>query len=353
MLSLLTHVKGVDVHTLDILRYPMTTLNSTMAVVSVTDGYVDNGTDTTVFLVVDNSSLNIAALCRNIFLVLAFVLNVFGNTTIIVSIGRFSWLKHNMYVALQTLAVADLLMFVPILLECIRQYTGILFPYIMSRFLSYIRAPLILGAAYHMILVAMERFIAVMFPFLYKAHVTRKRIWISSASTYLFAILVSIPDFLLNFGGYMNVTLSQSGTYIANSFSNLSGYFLLAFMLLFLHGKVTHVAKLQIRRVGVISLSSEGNGKKHGHVRPTEMMVIVVGVYLLLWTPFTISTIASLIVRDDNVVLHYLEELGLVLGIYNSSVNFIIYTTFNRKLRVAFRKVLRIGTNDEIEESTT
>ena len=127
------------------------------------------------------------------------------------------------------------------------------------------------------------------------------------------------------FADLINVSLSQNGLYIAGTFSNIFGYALLAFLLLFLHGKVTVISKQQRRRVEGTSGSQE---RKYGVDRATKIMVIVVGVYLLLWAPFTASSIASLILQRSNAIIEFIQNYGLVLGTYNSSVNFIIYTAF-------------------------
>ena len=314
---------------------------------------MDNGSGNTASMAIDygpgtTASMGIRSSITIALYIGAFLLNVSGNATIIFAIAKFSWLKHNMYVALQALAVADLLVSGHICLDCIRQYSRTLFPDILYYIINYVQVLLILGAGYHVVLVAIERFVAIMFPFQYTTYVTPKVIWVSSGFTYLFALLLSTPNFLMNFGHIMNVKFSRKGNYIAGSFSNVFGYSLLAFLLFFLHGRVTYIAKQQRRRVEALT---EGQERKPGVDRATKMMIIVVGVYLLLWAPFTFSSTAAVILLRHNDALEFLQTYGLVLGTYNSSVNFIIYTAFNRKLRMAFRKILNCGQNAEIEDN--
>ena len=302
---------------------------------------IDTGNSTTASMTI-GSSITVALYIG------AFLMNISGNATIIFAIAKFSWLKHNMYVALQALAVADLLVSGHICLECVRQYSRTLFPGISYPVINYLQVLLILGASYHVVLVAIERFVAIMFPFQYTTYVTPKVIWVSSGFTYLFALLLSTPSFLMNFAHIMNVKLSRKGIYIAGSFSIVFGYSLLALLLFILHGRVTYIAKQQRRRVEALT---DGQERKPGVDRATKMMIIVVGVYLLLWAPFTFSSTAAVILLRHNDALEFLQKYGLVLGTYNSSVNFIIYTAFNRKLRMAFRKILNCGQNAEIEDN--
>ena len=190
----------------------------------------DNDTRTTASLGTGISSVDIPAEVETALYIVAFILNVFGNTTIIVAIAKFSWLQHNMYVALQTLAVADLQLSVHTFLIMVRRFTyAAMFPKKLSSFISYMRTPLMTGAAYHVGLVAMERFVAIVFPFQYNAHITPGLIWISSGVLWLISVLISIPDIILNFQPYLHITLSPSAVFVARSFPNLFGYFGLTF----------------------------------------------------------------------------------------------------------------------------
>ena len=304
----------------------------------------------------DNYNTSVAAHMETVIYLLGFVVNVFGNTTIIVAISKYPWLKHNMYVALQTLAVADLLMSVPIFLLCVRKYTAHLMPGVLYNFIFFWQIPSGMGASYHVTLVAMERFVAVVFPFQYKAYVTPRLIWICSGVTWILALLVSIPGIFLSFSKYLNMTLSPAGFQVANSFANLVGYFSVAIILLFLNGKVILTARMQRKKIESNPHTNGNNKRNPGLNRATQLMVIVVGVFLLLWAPFTASTIATLILQRSNPSLELLRTFGLGIGKYNSSVNFLIYTAFNRKLRLAFKKLLKLGNasavEHDIEEST-
>ena len=337
-----------------------------MATTSYLHNIWENGTDTSASMDLVDTTGTSAAMDTSVvvirqmetaFYMVAFVLNVFGNTTIIVVIAKYPWLKHNMYVALQTLAVADLLMSVPILLLCVRNYTADLMPPLLYQIINFSQIPSILGAAFHVALVAMERFVAVVFPFQYQAHVTGKTIWICSGLTWIFSFFMSIPGFVLNFRHYMNLTLSSTGFYIANSFTNLLGYFSLAFILFFLNCKVTFAARMQRKKIESISIGNGETSAKRGLNRATKLMVIVVLVFLLLWAPFTASTLATLILQRSNARLDLLQLCGVIIGTYNSSINFLIYAAFNRKLRLAFRKLLKLEKGavgaSTIEETAT
>ena len=314
----------------------------------------DHTSGTTASMDMENDDGLIAAINTGnsiaiVLYIVAFILNVFGNTTIIVAVSKYPWLKHNMYVALQSLAVADLLVAVTILVESVRLYNLSIFQGFLFIVIDYLQLFFILGACYHVVLVALERFVAIMFPFQYTTYVTPKLIWVSSAFTYLFVLLLSLPSFVLNIENFVNIKHSNYALYVAGSFSSIFNYVLLAILLLFLHGKVTITAKQQRRRVE----GTNGNkGRHHGVERATKMMVIIVGVYLLLWAPLIVTTIVALILKESNAVLYFVQTFALVLGSYNSSVNFVIYTAFNRKLRMAFKKVLKLDKQaDEIEES--
>ena len=67
------------------------------------------------------------------------------------------------------------------------------------------------------------------------------------------------------------------------------------------------------------------------------MMIIVVGIYLLLLTPFALTCPALLIMRDVNPFIDAVQNISLSIGMFNSSMNFLIYYACNMKFRRAFK----------------
>lgn len=72
--------------------------------------------------------------------------------------------------------------------------------------------------------------------------------------------------------------------------------------------------------------------------KATQMLAIVLGVFIICWLPFFITHILN--IHCDCNIPPVLYSAFTWLGYVNSAVNPIIYTTFNIEFRKAFMKIL-------------
>ncbi|KAL2761273.1 D(2) dopamine receptor isoform long, partial [Daubentonia madagascariensis] len=72
--------------------------------------------------------------------------------------------------------------------------------------------------------------------------------------------------------------------------------------------------------------------------KATQMLAIVLGVFIICWLPFFITHILN--IHCDCNIPPVLYSAFTWLGYVNSAVNPIIYTTFNIEFRKAFLKIL-------------
>ncbi|KAM6334594.1 D(2) dopamine receptor isoform 2-T2 [Alca torda] len=73
--------------------------------------------------------------------------------------------------------------------------------------------------------------------------------------------------------------------------------------------------------------------------KATQMLAIVLGVFIICWLPFFITHILNMHCNDCNIPPAMYSAFTW-LGYVNSAVNPIIYTTFNIEFRKAFMKIL-------------
>ena len=216
--------------------------------------------------------------------IICFTTNVFGNTLTLVATWKFAWLREKSYTTLVALTIADLLIIVKIPMQYIG-YLGVDFEQNLSLWISLVAVQyfVVFNAFYHVILLAADRFLAVVWPFFYESHITKTKLWCASLS-------VSAGSILLASTYTLNLTFDYAPRipYIMD----IVVYFIAALMLFAMPGKITHVARKHQNQISAMQSQTSGTtaGKRGRKVdRATRMMLAVLGFYLLLWFPYYIK----------------------------------------------------------------
>ena len=180
----------------------------------------------------------------------------------------------------------------------------------------------------------MDRFIAVIFPSYYCAYVTANRIILLSGVTWILAAIAGSGEIFVELNAYDYYRISLTHYIFARAIPNLIVYVVLVLLMFFIHGKLAFVANRQRRQIA--SLDERPKEKSHGFDRATEMMSIIVAVYIFLWTPYTITSVIAICTGSYN---SHLIVFAALCGAFNSSINCIIYFNFNSKLKRAFKTI--------------
>ncbi|XP_060106750.1 D(2) dopamine receptor isoform X2 [Heteronotia binoei] len=108
------------------------------------------------------------------------------------------------------------------------------------------------------------------------------------------------------------------------------------------HPKVTKVFEIQTMPNGKTRTSlktmSRRKFSQQKEKKATQMLAIVLGVFIICWLPFFITHILNM--HCDCNIPQAMYNAFTWLGYVNSAVNPIIYTTFNIEFRKAFIKIL-------------
>ena len=265
--------------------------------------------------------------------VICLVSNIFGNSLTLIAMRKFSFLKDKAYVTLQSLTVADLLMSFFIMITLLLR---------LNAFHATVDTPLfVLGgfagfffhnAMLHVLLVAIDRFVAVVFPFFYTSKVTKTILIAMSLVAWALALIITVGYLFM----YQMIFYGNFLPYLMDSCI----YVLMAILLAISHGKIALVARQKRKQIAASQPIRSTITDSTKVDRATVMMLIMVGVYLLLFFPSILATIILLKTNEMTSGISQVRAFSAVLISLNSSINFLIYAVVNKRFRYAYKLLL-------------
>jgi hypothetical protein len=195
----------------------------------------------------------------------------------------------------------------------------------------------------HLVMISMDRWIAVMFPLRYPTLVTAK----TTAAMIIIAWampLISVVSALISVFRD-NLVASKDNMYSArNAVITLSIYFLITGTMLSTYGKIWYVARIQRSKIAAQQLSSVNNTAKKSDTNKT--LLIVLFSYMCLYFPYTCVAVISLFGEMENIFVSVLVVIAMGCNFANSGINVFIYALFTRDFRSVLYQLFRIKKND-------
>ncbi|XP_077077214.1 trace amine-associated receptor 1-like [Siphateles boraxobius] len=284
-----------------------------------------------------------------IFLYILFsvssIVTIIGNMLVIITVIHFKQLHTPTNYLILSLAVADLLVggvaMPPSMLRSIETcwYLGDLFCKIHSS----LDVTLCTTSILNLCIISLDRYYAICHPFQYHSKMTSLTTlvmiiisWSVSAALgfgmiFMKLNILGIEDFY-----YENVKCDGSCILFhsreAATIMSMTCFYVPAFVMLCMYLKILHVAKRQVQAIQ--SMNSEL--KKEG--KATKTLAIIMGVFLIFWTPFFLCNVIDPLIGYS--VPPLLLDLFFWVGYYNSTCNPIVYAFFYSWFRHAFRIIL-------------
>ena len=211
-----------------------------------------------------------------------------------------------------------------------------------------------IASMYTLCMISMERFFAIVYPFVYRAKVTPSRIKFVFIPIWLSAIMINIGSFVVN-------AVHPESCQCVVHFSGLFGKMLQG-VVLFLFEYVIPIGLMLFAHVRTIrELHTEARALKSIRVESTcltlnllqarervlQMLFVVVMTFIICWTPDQFCYLFySIGILDDDFLHSPLYMTFLLLAYVNSCANPFIYTArnpeFRHALKVLFRKAARV-----------
>uniref|UniRef100_A0A8C1IEK6 Trace amine-associated receptor 13c-like n=1 Tax=Cyprinus carpio TaxID=7962 RepID=A0A8C1IEK6_CYPCA len=257
---------------------------------------------------------------------------VFLNLLVIISISHFKKLYTQTNLIILSLAVADMLIGLVMPIEASRLievcwYFGDTF---CGLFLA-ITALLISASLSNLVLIAVDRYVAVCHPLLYPQKITTTKTLISICLSWV-CCLTSSTAFVIN-NGYFDISHKTNVCYgecslmisFAWRITDLIMCFIFPCILIIsLYLRIFYVVHQQVKVINTLMKGgkclNEGSVRRKSESKAALTLGIIVTVYLLCWIPYYICSISAVSSTTINVLTWFVFS--------NSGLNPMVYALF-------------------------
>ncbi|XP_054900559.1 trace amine-associated receptor 1-like [Poeciliopsis prolifica] len=271
------------------------------------------------------------------FLMLLSVVTVCGNLLVVISVIYFKQLHTPTNTLILSLAVADML--VGILVFPLSMAFSLSSCTYNEDFLCKVRDTFHIlfctCSITHLCCISADRYYAVCQPLTYRSKISRHVVAIMIAASWGVAVLTGIGVVIprLSLGKCVDACVHDVIT--ASIIGPVLSFYLPVVVMLCNYLKIFLVAQRQARSIQ--SMKSGATASKMER-KATKTLAIVLGVFLLCWTPFFFFI--TLLPLGNHLVPVAVIETVTWLGLSNSALNPIIYAFFYSWFRSAFKIIV-------------
>ncbi|XP_058470119.1 trace amine-associated receptor 4-like [Solea solea] len=266
------------------------------------------------------------------------VLIMFGNLLVIISIVYFKQLHTPTNFLMLSLAVADLLVGLLVLpfsvVLFVRSYWS------GQGLLCTIRGSIDMilcnSSILNLCFISVDRYYAVCHPLTYRVRINSRVVWIMILVSWTVSVLIGVGLGLSPNQNQMRCTLFQKKSQRSSVMGAMFTFFIPALIMSSIYLKILMVAQKQARSIQKTTKSGSTVSKVER--KATKTLAIVMGVFLMSWTPFFLCLNLNP-VSNYTIPLHVLQAFKL-LGWSNSMLNPCVYAFFYSWFRSAFRMIV-------------
>ncbi|XP_052463196.1 trace amine-associated receptor 13c-like [Carassius gibelio] len=283
-----------------------------------------------------------------VFFSLLSAWTVFLNLLVIISISHFKKLHTPTNLIILSLAVADMLIGLIVMpVDAIKlTETCWYFGDTFCDVFMVIMGLLISTSLCNLVLIAVDRYVAVCHPLLYPKKITMTKTLISICLCWFFSSTYNI-GFLVS-GRYFAASQRSDGCYgkcylvISLSWTSTDLFFsflLPCTMIITLYLRIFYVAHQQVKVINSLMKSgkcvTEGSVRRISESKAALTLGIIVTVYLLCYIPYIVSATCSTVISPATVTF-------LLWTLYvNSGLNPLIYALFYRWFKISVKHILK------------
>uniref|UniRef100_A0A2M4CVU1 Putative allatostatin-a receptor n=2 Tax=Anopheles darlingi TaxID=43151 RepID=A0A2M4CVU1_ANODA len=274
-----------------------------------------------------------------------------GNSLVVIVVAANQSMRSTTNLLIINLAAADLLFVVFCVPFTAIDYVLPEWPFgdLWCKFVQYMIVVTAHASAYTLVLMSLDRFLAVVHPITSMSIRTERNASIAICVTWFIILTTAIPVAITHGVVYYP---RQGGHYTACLFLQTEGYSLVAFhVAFFLSSYLVPLSLISFLYMGMLIRLWKGapGGRasaesRRGKKRVTRMVVVVVLVFAFCWCPIqVILLLKSLQLYELTHASIIFQIVSHVLAYTNSFINPVLYAFLSDNFRKAFRKVVWCG----------
>lgn len=278
------------------------------------------------------------------------VLAILGNALVLIAIYKYPRLKTITNCFIASLALADLLVGIIVAPLAALSYLGLPEHFIGCVFTNSLVIMFTQISIFNLLAVAIERFIAIKYPFTYQNNVTMKRALAMIVVAWCIAILIGlIPVFGWNLGPTDDGKCSFVGV-IGMDYMVYFNFFVCVLVPLVtvfaIYIYIFCIVKQQMAKISALEIvqgDEDRNRRKHfkREIKAAKSLAFVIGLFALSWLPIhMLNTLTFLCGEMCTEKTGSLLLCAILLSHCNSFINPVLYAYGNSKFRLAFRRML-------------
>ncbi|XP_064599734.1 adenosine receptor A2b-like [Liolophura sinensis] len=279
--------------------------------------------------------------------VLIAVASLLGNVLVLwaVAINRRLRTVTNLFIV--SLATADLFVAVVAIPSAIASYNGL--PKNNFYGCVFVNSIVILftqSSVFSLLAIAIERFMAIKYPYAYETYFTSTNAIKLIIVTWLLSILIGLVP-IMGWNLYPPTQTHCAFTDVIDmKFMVYFNFFLcillpLVIMLGF-YGYIFHIVRKQMRQIASLQLNRSKDRKERQiikEIKAAKSLALILGFFAICWLPLHIMNSISLLCGDKCPQPYQLLLAAIILSHANSAFNPLLYAYCNTLFRLAFKDI--------------